>query len=259
MVYVDDILLTGTNEELVSTIIEQMKERFETVDLGDAKFIVGMAIHRNRDAGTILLTQEAYTKAVLAKFGMADLHPTKTPAEVGPMSTVVEEETLTPDETTMFRSATGSALYICRKSRPDLSHTILVLTKSMAKPGTKAWAKLKRLMRYLKGTASLGITYSEDASNGGKLTTYVDSDFAGDIDDRKSTTGVIIELAGGVVDSTATKQTVTAVSSAEAEYVAMSKACKIILYWRHLLKTINREQKESTILYEDSTGAMSTR
>ncbi|CAB1100998.1 unnamed protein product [Ectocarpus sp. CCAP 1310/34] len=155
-----------------------MKERFETVDLGDAKFILGMAIHRNRDTGTILLTQEAYTKAVLAKFGMADLHPTKTPAEVGPMS-AVEEETLTPDEATIFRSATGSALYICRGSRPDIFHTILVLTKSMAKPGPKAWAKLKRLMRYLKGAASLGITCSGDASNGDKLIAYVDSDFAG--------------------------------------------------------------------------------
>ncbi|CAB1110564.1 unnamed protein product [Ectocarpus sp. CCAP 1310/34] len=62
----------------------------------------------------------------------------------------------------------------------------------------------------------------------------------------------------GEVDSTATRQTVMAVSSAEAEYVAMSKACKMILYWRHLLKTINLEQKEATILYEDSTGAIST-
>ncbi|CAB1106814.1 unnamed protein product [Ectocarpus sp. CCAP 1310/34] len=139
----------------------EMKERFETVDLGDAKFILGMAIHRNRDAGTILLTQEAYTK--------------------------VWRKRLTPDETTMFLSATGLALYICRRSRPDVSHAILVLTKSMAKLGPKAWAWLKRLMWYLKGTASLGKTYSEDASNGDKLTAYVDSDFAGDIDDRKST------------------------------------------------------------------------
>ncbi|CAB1121335.1 unnamed protein product [Ectocarpus sp. CCAP 1310/34] len=185
LVYVDDILLTGTNAELVSTIIELIKERFETVDIGDAKFILGMAIHRDRDAGTILLTQEAYTKAVLAKFGMADLHPTKTPAEVGPMSTV-EQETLTPDEATMFRG-----------SRPDIPH-----------------------------------------------------------DTGNLQAGVIIELAEGVVDSTAAKQTVTAVSSAEAEYVAMSKACKIILYWRHLLKTINREQKEATILSKDNTGAI---
>ncbi|CAB1098999.1 unnamed protein product [Ectocarpus sp. CCAP 1310/34] len=117
---------------------------------------------------------------------------------------------------------------------------------------------MKRLMRYLKGTTSLGITYRKDAQGGDKLTAYVDSDFAGDLDDRKSTTGVVLTLAGGPVDTTSVKQTVTATSSAEAEYVAMSKACKMILHWRHLLKTINREQTEATVLFEDSTAAIST-
>eukprot|EP00903_Cladosiphon_okamuranus_P021851 g20088.t1 len=257
LVYVDDILLTGAKEELVTTIIEQMKERFETVDLGEAKFILGMAIQRNLEAGTILLTQEAYTKAVLAKFGMADVRAAATPAEKEPVTTK-EEKTLSPEQTTMFRSATGSVLYISRGSRPDISHSVLVLTKSMAKPGPKALAKLKRLIRYLKGTTSLGITYRKDAQDGDKLTAYVDSDFAGDLDDRKSTTGVVLTLAGGPVDSTSVKQTVTATSSAEAEYVAMSKACKMILHWRHLLKTINREQTEATVLFEDSTAAIST-
>ncbi|CAB1111435.1 unnamed protein product [Ectocarpus sp. CCAP 1310/34] len=238
LVYVDDILLTGAKEELVTTIIEQMKERFETVDLGEAKFILGMAIQRNLEAGTILLTQEAYTKAVLAKFGMADVRAAATPAEKEPVTTK-EENALSPEQTTMFRSATGSVLYISRGSRPDISHSVLVLTKSMAKLGPKALAKLKRLMRYLKGTTSLGITYRKDAQGGDKLTAYVDSDFAGDLDDRKSTTGVVLTLAGGPVDTTSVKQTVTATSSAEAEYVAMSKECKIILHWRHLLKTIN--------------------
>ena len=113
-------------------------------------------------------------------------------------------------------------------------------------------------MRYLKGTTSLGITYSQDAESGDVLTAYVDSDFAGDLDDRKST-GVVLMLAGGPVDSVCVKQTVLATSSAEAEYViAMSKACKMILHWRHLLKTINREQKDATVLFEDSAGEILT-
>ena len=75
LVYVDDILFTGTDEDQVSTTIEQLKERFDTVDLGDARFLLGMAIQRNVDAGTILLTQEAYAKAVLDKFGMVNARP----------------------------------------------------------------------------------------------------------------------------------------------------------------------------------------
>ena len=150
LVYVDDILFTGTDEDQVSTTIEQLKERFDTVDLGDARFLLGMAIQRNVDAGTILLTQEAYAKAVLDKFGMADARPAKTPAEPGPIC-IEEEEILSPEDTKFFRSATGSLLYLSRGTRPDITHSVMVLAKSMSKPGPRAITKLKRVLRYLKG------------------------------------------------------------------------------------------------------------
>lgn len=99
----------------------------------------------------------------------------------------------------------------------------MVLTRSMAAPGPRALAKLKRLLRYVKGTIiSIGITYSEDAEDRDKLTAYVDSDFADDQDDRRSTTGVALFLAGGPVYWRSVKQTVVALSSVEPEYVAMS-------------------------------------
>ena len=71
----DDILFTGTDEDQVSTTIEQLQERSDKVDVGEASFLLGMAIQRNVDAGTILLTQEAYAKAVLEKFGMVNARP----------------------------------------------------------------------------------------------------------------------------------------------------------------------------------------
>ena len=80
----NDILLTGTDEGEVPTTIEQLNKQFDTVDLGDTSFLLGMAIQRNVDAGTILLTQEAHPKTVLNKFGMADARPAKTP-EPGPI------------------------------------------------------------------------------------------------------------------------------------------------------------------------------
>lgn len=106
----------------------------------------------------------------------------------------------------------------------------LVLTRSMATPGPKETAKLKRMLRYLKGTISIGITNSEDAEDGDKLTAYVDSDFTEDKDGRRSTTSVFLFLAGGPVDWGSMKQTVVALSSMEAEYVAMSKASTMITH-----------------------------
>lgn len=89
----DDTLFSGTDENQASTTIEQLMERFDTVDLGDARFLLGMGIQRNIDAGTIVLTQETFAKAVLEKFGMTEARSAKTPVEVGPIS-IMEEETL---------------------------------------------------------------------------------------------------------------------------------------------------------------------
>ena len=118
-------------------------------------------------------------------------------------------------------------------------------------------SKLKGVLRYLKGTVLVGITYSEDAEDGDKLTAYVDSDHAGDQDKGYSTTGVVLNFAGGPVDWRSTKQTVVAISTVEVEYVAMSKACVMILHFRNLLESINEKQKQATVVFEDNSGTAS--
>ncbi|CAB1118547.1 unnamed protein product [Ectocarpus sp. CCAP 1310/34] len=255
LVYVDDILLTGEGENKVLSIVDQLNERFETVDLGGARFLLGMGINRDRAAGTILLEQEAYTNAVLDKFGMADARPTTSPSEAGPVS-VLEDEVLSAEDTTYFRSATGSLLYLSRCTRPDITHSMMVLTRSIAKPGPRAMQKLKGVLMYLKGTISIGVRNGEDAEDGNVITAFVDSDFAGDLDKGYSTTGVVLYFAGGPVEWTSSKQTVVATSSVEAEFVALSKGCNIIKYFRHLLDTINQTQEEATVVWEDNSGAL---
>ena len=228
-------MLSGSDEEYVLTIIKQFRERFDTVDLGDAKFLLGLGIQRNVNAGTILL-QDAYAKAVLDKFGMADKHPAKTPAKAGPIF-IEEEEILSPDEIKFFRSATGSLLYFSRCTRPDITHSVMVLTRRMSKPRPRAMSKLKRVLRYLKGAVSIGNTYSEDVEDGDKLTAHVDSD--------------VLNFAGGPVGWRFTKKTVVAISTVEAEHVAMSKACAKILHfgtcWNRLMRSRSRQPSCSRI------------
>ncbi len=92
---------------------------------------------------------------MLGTFGMADTRSAKIPGEPGPIST--EEKTvLSPEDTKYYRSATGSLLYLSRGSKPDTTHSVMmVLAESMPKSGPKAMAKLKRVLRYLKGTAAI--------------------------------------------------------------------------------------------------------
>ena len=111
----------------------------------------------------------------------------------------------------------------------------MMLTRSMSKPGPRAMAKLKRVLRYLKGTTSIGSTYNGDAENGDELTAYIDADYAGDMDKGYSTTGVVLFLAGAPVDWKSVKQMVVAVSTLESVYVALSKTCLMTIHLRHLL------------------------
>ncbi|CAB1115713.1 unnamed protein product [Ectocarpus sp. CCAP 1310/34] len=253
LVYVDDILLTGEGENKVLSKVDQLNERFETVDLGGVRFLLGMGINRDRAAGTILLEQEAYISAVLDKFDMADARPTTSPSEARPVS-VLEDEELLAEDTTYFRSATGSLFYLSRCTRPDITHSVMVLMRSMAKSGPRAMQKLKRVLRYLKGTISIGVRYGEDAEDGNVITAFVDSDFAGDLDKGYYTTGVVLYFAGGPVERTSSKQTVVTTSSVEAEFVALSKGCNIIKYFRQ--NTINQTQEEATVVWEDNSGAL---
>ena len=117
---------------------------------------------------------------------------------------------------------------------------------------------MKRVLRYLKGTISIGLTYSEDPENGDELTAYVDADHAGDMDEGYSTTGAVVYLAGAPVDWKSVKQTVVAVPTLESEYVALSKACLTILHLRHLLKTTSSEQTRATVVFEGNMGAVRT-
>ena len=103
----------------------------------------------------------------------------------------------------------------------------------------------------------IGITYSEDSEDGDMLTAYVDSDHAGDLDTGYSTTGVVLYFAGGPVDWMSTKQTAVAISTVKAEYVAMSKACLMVIHFRNLLTSINQQQVQATNIFEDNQGAVS--
>ena len=143
ILYVDDTLLSSSDDSHDLHVIEKLRDRFEAVDLGDAKFLLGVGIHQNVHAGTIIISQETYTRTILQTYRMADAHPTKTPAGAGPVQ-IEEEVVLSTEDTTLFRSATGSHIYLSRCTMPDLAYAAMVLTRIMSKPGTRAMTKIKR-------------------------------------------------------------------------------------------------------------------
>ena len=147
----------------------------------------------------------------------------KNPVDVGSkLETTTDEDEYADQQ--QYQSAIGSLMYLTVSTRLDIAYAVGNLAKFSSKPSTKHWTALKRVLLYLKGTIKLGILYSQKSS--GECVGYSDADWAGDINDRKSTSGYIFQISGAAVTWRSKKQGCLALSTAEAEYVALSSAAQ---------------------------------
>uniref|UniRef100_A0A2N9EMG6 CCHC-type domain-containing protein n=1 Tax=Fagus sylvatica TaxID=28930 RepID=A0A2N9EMG6_FAGSY len=191
-----------------------LHKEFEMKDLGAAKKILGMEIHRDRGARKLWLSQKNYIRKVLEKFSMLDAKPVSTPLA------------------NHFRLS---------GSQPDLAHAVSTVSRYMANPGREHWNAVKWIFRYLKGTAEHGILFSRQPGTN-SVVGYVDADYAGEVDDRRSTTGYVFTLSGGPICWKSTLQSIVAMSTTEAEYMAVAEAAKEALWLKGLVKELGLNQ-----------------
>ena len=124
----------------------------------------------------------------------------------------------------LYQSLVGSLMYLSVCTRPDLTYAVGILARFSSKPNRSHWTAAKRVLRYLKGTANHGIAFTKSES--GECLGYSDADWAGDQEDRKSSSGYLFQMAGGPVSWKSRKQDSVALSRAEAEYIALSSAAR---------------------------------
>lgn len=236
VVYVDDLLIASRNLKALKTVKSKMSEKFKMKDLGQVTEILGMRVEREGATGNIHISQEAYVKKIIEKFGMASANPVSTPMEAGIKLSREDEATSKEEKDEMkkmpYRELIGCLTYLSNTSRPDLAFAANALSRFNANPGRIHWRAAKHVLRYLVGTSSLGITYTK---SGKPLMAYVDSDWGGNIDSRRSCTGLVLVLAGGPVSWRSKQQKSVALSTMEAEYIALSEVVKEVMYMRRLL------------------------
>ncbi len=167
---------------------------------------------------------------------MQECKPVSTPVEPGAKLKIAEETDECVDQQ-LYQSAIGSLMYLSVGTRPDITYAVSSLSRYSANPTKEHWSAVKRVMRYVKGTTKLGIYYSNENSN--ELIGYSDADWGGDINDRKSTSGYIFKLNGGAVSWRSKKQSGVALSTAEAEYVALSAAAQEAMWLKQLMSEQN--------------------
>lgn len=154
---------------------------------------------------------------------MDSANPVATPADTN-VKLRQSDDVSQPVNPSMYQSMVGSLLYAAMATRPDIAQAVSVVSRFNANPNTTHLTAVKRILRYLKGTLTLGLKYQRTET--GTLVGYSDADWAGDQDDRRSTTGNIFLLAGGAVSWLSKKQATVALSTAEAEYIALSQAAQ---------------------------------
>ncbi|GJZ65184.1 retrovirus-related pol polyprotein from transposon TNT 1-94 [Tanacetum coccineum] len=217
-IYVDDIIFGSTNPKFSKRFEKLMHSRFEMSLMGEMKFFLGLQIHQSPRG--IFINQAKYTLEILKKHGMEKGQSIGTPMATKPkLDADLSGE---PVDQTDYRSKIGSLMYLT-SSRPDIVQVVCYCARYQARPTEKHLKEVKRIFRYLRGTINMGLWYPKDS--GFELTAFSDADHAGCLDTRKSTSGGIQFLGDKLVSWMSKKQDCTAMSSAEAEYVALSASC----------------------------------
>ena len=251
LVYVDDVLITSNSEKFLEHEKALLKKEFEMSDQGEAHYILGMLIQRDRKNRKLSLSQCGYIERLLHRFGMEDCNPVSTPMEANAKFFPSSGDEELADRK-LYQEAIGCLTYAMTSTRPDLAYAVGVLSQFMSCPTQSHWLGVKRVLRYLKGTKSLGLVFD---SKQFVLSGYSDANYAGDEADSKSVSGFVF-FAGGLVSWQSRKQDCVVLSSTEAEYVALSEACKEVVWLRRLLKQIGYPQSSASVLYEDNRGAI---
>jgi transposase InsO family protein len=260
ILYVDDTLHFTNNIRSLRQIQEQLSRRFEMTFIGDAEFILGLQITRDRINRTIQLSQTSYINEIVRRFGLQDANAVSTPLPTSTrltrdMSPQTSQEIASMRDVPYLR-AIGSIMYAMLGTRPDIAYAVGVLSQYGSNPGPEHWAALKRVIRYLKGTAHFALQYG-GAENGLELVGWTDSDWASDLDTRRSIAGFTLDLNGGSISWSSKKQPTVALSTVEAEYMATTQATREAIWLRSLLTDLGSPPTAATIVHADNQGSIS--
>jgi hypothetical protein len=256
--YVDDLFLFTPSLALLRHFKQQLQQRFRMEDLGEVKLMLGMHVQRDRTARTLTISQQGYVERVLERLN-APVNPTATPMEHGPQprKAAVDHSAVQAD-VTRYQTAIGALMYAACGTRPDIAFAVQALSRHSANPDEGHWTAVKRLLRYLRGSAECSLSYvgvgPKDEQP--QLTCYSDSDYAGCEDDRKSVTGYTLTLCGGAINWASRKQKTTAQSTVEAEYMAIAEALKDVIWWRQFLGELGYDISQPTPILGDNMGSL---
>ena len=248
-VYVDDLIYTGDDEAMINDFKVSMMREFEMSDLGKMKYFLGIEVVQF-DEG-IFISQKRYALEILKRFGMEGSNEVQNP--IVPGSRISKDENGVKIDSVFYKKLVGSMMYLTA-TRPDIMFAVSLISRYMSTPTELHLMAAKRILRYLQGTAGFGILYAKGGNN--ELIGFTDSDYAGCLEDRKSTSGYVFMLSSGAVAWSSRKQPIVTLSTTEAEFVAAA-ACSCQAVWmKRIMQKLGYDGSKSTTIYCDNSSAI---
>ena len=256
--YTDDIFGASNSSEEAKRRKDEIGKVWEIKDVGETEFFLGMRVQQDLTAGTIWLTQRPYWEHVLSRFSLENVTPRNTPLPVGIILDNNMSPTTDSEKREMrdkpYRAVLGSVMWGQLATRPDLSFSVSLLARFQANPGISHWNALLHVIGYIKNTLDYGLTYSRGCDI--SPTAFVDADYGGCRDTRRSTSGYVFMMAGGAVTWSSKRQATVALSTVEAEYVAMSRCAQQMAWMHSWLDEVEMEYTLPGMIRGDNCGAI---
>ncbi|KAF3648202.1 hypothetical protein FXO37_19575 [Capsicum annuum] len=228
----------------IQKLNQELSKSFSMKDLGPARQILGMQIVHDRKAKKLWLSQEKYIQKVLRRFNMDKAKVVSTPLamhyKLSPEHCPSSDDEKEDKKKVPYASAAGSLMYAIVCTKLDIAHAVGGVSRFLSNSGREHWNAVKWIMRYFCGTSSLSLCFGT-----GKpiLCGYTDSDMAGDVDTRKSTSGYLVTFVGGVVSWQSRLQKFVALSTTEVELIAAVEACKEFFWMKRFLGELGCAQE----------------
>jgi len=227
LIYVDDIIVASSSEKATEALLCDLKAEFALKDLGDLNYFLGIEVKKVREG--ILLTQQKYASDLLKRVNMVNCKPVSTPLSSSEKLSAFQGEALGPKDATQYRSIVGALQYLTL-TRPDLSFAVNKVCQYLHTPTTSNWTTCC-------------------------VSAFSDADWAGCLDDRRSTGGFAVFLGSNLISWSARKQATVSRLSIEAKYKSMANATAEIMWVQTLLRELGVKSPKAAQLWCDNIGA----
>ncbi|THH06633.1 hypothetical protein EW146_g9550 [Bondarzewia mesenterica] len=253
--------IAASNAAEIALIKAELRTKFEIVELGPVRWLIGLAIRRDRATRTVGIFQMALINNIVSQFGLTDAHPVSTPLDhnvhLSHDDCPRTESERSAIVTIPYRQLIGSLMYLILGSRPDIAFAVSHLSQFNVNPGLRHWTAAKHVVRYLKGSCNFELTLGDTCPT--EIHGYCDASFGGvpgpdGSGARRSISGFGFSFGRscGLISWSSKRQDTTATSTSAAEYVASAHAAKEALWLQNVLELLEFDILRPSIIHCDN-------